>query len=544
MFAQCPLLRIFNSPPQKHKSRIICCSHKQHLMLLFGDNARVTRTMRPSGQSRILFLLACLRLEVNTVYFGSCSSPLGLESGGVPDKDISASSAYDAASVGPQHGRLRHDKNGGAWCPRHMVTRDAVEFLEVNLGAVHAVTGTQTQGRFGNGQGQEYAEEFLIDYWRPGLVKWRRWRGRDGKQILPGNTNTYLVEEQKLDPVLLASKVRFVPYSVHVRTVCMRVEILGCPWKGGLISYSMPQGLVRGDVDLRDVLYDGREEGGRLVGGLGQLVDGHKGSDNFHVEVYGPGKGVGWVGWRNDTPALAGQPVDIVFEFDRVRNFSAISLHTNNLSSKEVQVFSQAKVYFSVNSGRQFSGEPVQFSYMPDLVMEHARNVTVKLHHRIGRYLKLQLYFASRWLLLSEVSFDSVVVHGNVTEEEVDNSLLPGLHQPDDAGTVAYQPKEDTPQRDEFHHTTPTRDQQRKTVVKNRKQKSGSTHSGLPGHFGPEKSVTINMKELQMRVNVNAKGGHHVYGQVSMEEPPLAEKAGAGAGGGGMYHEPFSNMYS
>ncbi|RZF39093.1 hypothetical protein LSTR_LSTR016637 [Laodelphax striatellus] len=52
----------------------------------------------------------------------------------------------------------------------------------------------------------------------------------------------------------------------------------------------MPQGLVRGDVDLRDVLYDGREEGGRLVGGLGQLVDGHKGSDNFHVEVYGPGK--------------------------------------------------------------------------------------------------------------------------------------------------------------------------------------------------------------------------------------------------------------
>ncbi|XP_039301403.1 discoidin domain-containing receptor tyrosine kinase B-like, partial [Nilaparvata lugens] len=107
---------------------------------------------------------------------------------------------------------------------------------------------------------------------------------------LAGNTNTYLVEEQKLDPVLLASKVRFVPYSVHVRTVCMRVEILGCPWKGGLISYSMPQGLVRGDVDLRDALYDGREEGMRLMGGLGNLVDGHKGNDNFHVEVYGPGK--------------------------------------------------------------------------------------------------------------------------------------------------------------------------------------------------------------------------------------------------------------
>lgn len=64
-----------------------------------------------------------------------------------------------------------------------MVTRDAVEFLEVNLGTVHAITSTQTQGRFGNGQGQEYAEEFLLDYWRPGLTKWRRWRGRDGKQV-------------------------------------------------------------------------------------------------------------------------------------------------------------------------------------------------------------------------------------------------------------------------------------------------------------------------------------------------------------------------
>lgn len=44
---------------------------------------------------------------------------------------------------------------------------------------------------------------------------------------------------------------------------------------------------------------------------------------------------------------------------------------------------------------------------MPDMVLEHARNVTIKLHHRIGRFLKLQLYFASRWILLSEISFDS-----------------------------------------------------------------------------------------------------------------------------------------
>lgn len=65
-----------------------------------------------------------------------------------------------------------------------------------------------------------------------------------------------------------------------------------------------------------------------------------------------------------------------------------------------------AKVYLSVG-GKLFSGEPIHAPYMPDVIMENARNVTIKLHHTIGRFLKLQLYFASRWILVSEVSFDS-----------------------------------------------------------------------------------------------------------------------------------------
>jgi hypothetical protein len=71
-----------------------------------------------------------------------------------------------------------------------------------------------------------------------------------------------------------------------------------------------------------------------------------------------------------------------------------------------VQVFSHAKVHFSIG-GHQFFGEPVFFSYMPDAIMEHARNVTIKLHNRVGRYLRLQLYFAAKWIMISEASFDS-----------------------------------------------------------------------------------------------------------------------------------------
>ncbi|XP_064554114.1 discoidin domain-containing receptor 2 isoform X2 [Drosophila montana] len=86
----------------------------------------------------------------------------------------------------------------------------------------------------------------------------------------------------------------------------------------------------------------------------------------------------------------------------------------------KMNVFVHAKVFFSIG-GRQFVGEPVQFSYMPDQVLDHARDVTIKLHHRLGRYLQLHLYFAARWMMLSEITFISVPVVGNFTDEELLN---------------------------------------------------------------------------------------------------------------------------
>lgn len=48
--------------------------------------------------------------------------------------------------------------------------------------------------------------------------------------------------------------------------------------------------------------------------------------------------GYEWVGWRNDSLGMAGKPVEMTFEFDTVRNFSSIILHTNNMFSKDVAV--------------------------------------------------------------------------------------------------------------------------------------------------------------------------------------------------------------
>lgn len=64
------------------------------------------------------------------------------------------------------------------------------------------------------------------------------------------------------------------------------------PIAEGLISYSIPKGVQRGiEIDLSDQTYDGKEEGDRLVGGLGQLVDGQRGTDNFRTDIHGFGKG-------------------------------------------------------------------------------------------------------------------------------------------------------------------------------------------------------------------------------------------------------------
>lgn len=52
------------------------------------------------------------------------------------------------------------------------------------------------------------------------------------EQILTGNINTYSEVENTFQPILFASKIRIYPYSQYDRTVCLRLEIVGCVWNG------------------------------------------------------------------------------------------------------------------------------------------------------------------------------------------------------------------------------------------------------------------------------------------------------------------------
>lgn len=104
----------------------------------------------------------------------------------------------------------------------------------------------------------------------------------------------------------------------------------------GVVSYSMPQGDKRGNGwEFFDATYDGHWDG-ELRRGLGQLTDGRTGPDNFKMGYYDNDRATqGWIGWRNDTRS---QPVEIKFEFDKIREFSAVHIYCNNQFTKDVQV--------------------------------------------------------------------------------------------------------------------------------------------------------------------------------------------------------------
>lgn len=87
---------------------------------------------------------------------------------------------------------------------------------------------------------------------------------------------------------------------------------------------------------------------------------------------------------------------------EKNRHVSSMQSH---LGFCMLQVFSKADVWFSVDDDT-YEEEPLSYSYIPDIVLENARNVSIGLHERQGRFLKIHLYFAARWIMISEVTFE------------------------------------------------------------------------------------------------------------------------------------------
>ncbi|XP_043676622.1 discoidin domain-containing receptor 2-like isoform X1 [Vespula pensylvanica] len=379
---------------------------RSHEALLPSENMK---TDRPTMILSFCVLLLLLRPDVCSLVIRSCNQSLGMESGDIPDSSITASSSY-VTNVGPRNGRLRKETAGGAWCPRSQIERGIREWLQVDLPGAHVITGVQTQGRYDHGRGQEYVEEYTLEYRRPTFSEWRRYKRSNNQEVFPGNSDTSTVVSHNLVPPIFANQIRILPHSVHRRTVCLRIELRGCQDTNGITSYTIPESPM---VELSDTSYDGKRQYNSLTDGLGRLIDGEVGADNYRLDM-GDGRGTGWVAWMRDT--FTTDFIEIVLEFENHWIFEAVHIYTNNYFSRDVQVFSRANIWFS-QDGEYYEDEPIAYSYIPDIVLENARNVTIGLRGRQGKFLKFHLYFAARWIMIGEIMFDKSNPYENVTEE-------------------------------------------------------------------------------------------------------------------------------
>uniref|UniRef100_A0A674IQ86 Discoidin domain-containing receptor 2 n=1 Tax=Terrapene triunguis TaxID=2587831 RepID=A0A674IQ86_9SAUR len=380
--------------------------------------------------------LFCLMPASQTV----CRYPLGMSGGHIPDEDISASSQW-SESTAAKYGRLDSEEGDGAWCPEIPVEPDDLkEFLQIDLHALHFITLVGTQGRHAGGHGNEFAPMYKINYSRDG-TRWISWRNRHGKQVLDGNTNPYDIVLKDLEPPIIARFIRFIPITDHSMNVCLRVELYGCTWLDGLVSYNAPAGqqfiLPSGTVIyLNDSVYDGAF-GYSMTEGLGQLTDGVSGLDDFtQTHEYHMWPGYDYVGWRNES--AAGGYIEIMFEFDRIRNFTTMKVHCNNMFSKGVKIFKEVQCYFR-SDANEWEPNTISSVLVLDDVNPSARFVTVPLLHRMASAIKCQYYFADTWMMFSEITFQSDAAMYNNSGAPPESPVAPTTYDPtlkvDDSNT-------------------------------------------------------------------------------------------------------------
>uniref|UniRef100_A0A3Q3LXR6 Discoidin domain-containing receptor 2 n=1 Tax=Labrus bergylta TaxID=56723 RepID=A0A3Q3LXR6_9LABR len=336
------------------------------------------------------------------VYSIHCRYALGMEDGRIKDDDITASSQW-YETTGPQYARLNREEGEGAWCPEGQLEPSDSQYLQVDLGRLTFLTVVGTQGRYARNSGNEFARAYR------NTVSDHTQHFEQGSN--PANKNAYASVINDLHPPVITRYVRLIPVTTLSTTVCMRVELYGCPWEDGLVSYSAPEGQLMMPpgypiASLNDSTYDGDHEKRKLFGGMGQLTDGVIGMDDFLLtRQYHVWPGYDYLGWRNDSLGTQGF-VEMEFVFDRQRNFTSMKVHSNNMFSRGVKIFASVSCWFKP----RFAGweaEAVAFKTVLDDRNPSARYVTVPLNRRTAKSLRCRFNFADVWMMFSEISFQS-----------------------------------------------------------------------------------------------------------------------------------------
>ncbi|CAF1214235.1 unnamed protein product [Adineta steineri] len=378
----------------------------------------------------ILFIQTISSLELKKL--STCQTALGMQSGSIPDSAISVSSSYDLNTVGPKASRARTEQYGGAWCPLNQITSISTEWLEIQFENLTYLTQVETQGRFDNGQGREYADNYILMYTRSNSIKndqtlWIEYKPKNQQNNatwIQANQNTYIGEIRQLEslyihvkilinifyylyPPIVAKRLRFYPVSKQLRTICMRVEVYGCLFSDGIVSYSMPQG--RTDINsFGDDTYDGKylPSKNMLINGLGQLSDGLTGSEEISI-IDGRQP---WIGWSNETNYFATlghhaplqyNPADFIMDLvnqDKEIREELKEAYVQNKSSNNVQCSTEGQKYLiDEPNGKEI-----------DLINKYPINLMSNKNESkwpIGFFAQTWVLFSRNWILTSKSQF-------------------------------------------------------------------------------------------------------------------------------------------
>jgi hypothetical protein len=151
-----------------------------------------------------------------------------------------------------------------------------------------------------------------------------------------------------------------------------------------------------------------------LLDGLGQLTDGILAGDDYHLtdNVQGIGKtGYDWIGWKRRPPSTSN--INILFQFDTLRNLTSIRLHTSNLFTRDIYLFHSIMI---TNCEDNISKTFLIIN--DDIINTQARFINISLASGQGiltKCLKIILTFnnRSKWILISEIIFDSMPIINN-----------------------------------------------------------------------------------------------------------------------------------
>ncbi|XP_040119486.1 coagulation factor V [Oryx dammah] len=168
-----------------------------------------------------------LRLELQGCEVNGCSTPLGMESGKIENKQITASSfkkSWWGNYWGPFLARLNAQGRVNAWQAK---ANNNNQWLQIDLLKIKKITAIVTQG-CKSLSSEMYVKSYTIHYSDQGM-DWKPYREKASMvdKIFEGNNNVRGHVKNFFNPPIISRFIRIIPKTWN-QSIALRLELFGC----------------------------------------------------------------------------------------------------------------------------------------------------------------------------------------------------------------------------------------------------------------------------------------------------------------------------